>query len=313
MLQNKRPCVFFSAKIRGQRSRFEPLQVNNTGAAVDRSFIAGGGIEVHFTYWSCQVLPVTNASNWRGEVQQSFAGNLVCSELWQLVCWRTLFEGQMLGKSRLHPWHWTIRQRPNASKSNPRIRRHRKTYSLWDSPMFFYSLPILSSWFSSIPWVSKNLKSQNICRSFSSHSSGCQTQFCQSSKESLLEIAVLAHFRDLFSFSFSAQISRLQNDSSQVEGLRFQTLFLVCQSLSIFVDLCGAVESQGILRAQELQRLQWIDDATDALQVETLKPASKTRQRCKTCRVVVFFQCLFLSVTFYSYLATAQSTSCTKP
>jgi hypothetical protein len=46
------------------------LQVNNTGAAVDRSFIAGGGIEVHFTdFRSCQVLRVTNASYefWRGE------------------------------------------------------------------------------------------------------------------------------------------------------------------------------------------------------------------------------------------------------
>ena len=66
---NKAGCVFF-AKIRGQRSRFIHLQVNNTGAAVDRSFIAGGGIEVHFadnrylmvSLRTLKVVPVTNAS-----------------------------------------------------------------------------------------------------------------------------------------------------------------------------------------------------------------------------------------------------------
>ena len=85
---------------------------------------------------------------------------------------------------------------------------------------------------------------QNICRSFSSHSSECQTQFCQTSKQALLGIAVLAHFMRsivflIFRLDFApAEWFQSNRRPSFSDCGAVWAVWAVCEILQSFENLC---------------------------------------------------------------------------
>lgn len=202
----------------------------------------------------------------------------------------------------------------------------------------FYNVFLFSSnslVFSSIPWVSKDLKTftgafLRIPQSAKLNSAKLQNRHCLELLSLLIswDLLFLLIFRLDFAPAEWFQSNRRPSFSdcgavwavwAVCEILQsFEILCILCL-YSFFIFLCQPwrlQSSQGILRAQELQRLQWIDDATDALQVETLKPQKpfgdrrwQTSDVSEKCRVV--FLCPFLS-NFYTKFATAQSTHFSK-